>query len=66
MGTKFKDIPLLTDEEECEIQRQIVADPDAPEATDEQLLQARSFAEVFPDLADSIKRSRERPKADKR
>ena len=66
MGNKFKDIPPLTDEEEAEIQRQIAADPDAPEATDEQLAQARPFAEVFPDLAESIRRSRGRPKAEKR
>ena len=66
MGTKFRDIPPLTDEEEAEIQRQIAADPDAPEATDEQIAQARPFAEVFPDLAESIRRSRGRPKAEKR
>jgi uncharacterized protein (DUF4415 family) len=51
----------LTDEEEAEIQRQIAADPDAPEATDEQLAQAKPFAEAFPDLAESIKRARGRP-----
>ena len=51
----------LTDEEEAEIQRQIAADPDAPEATDEQLAQAKPFAEAFPDLAESIKRGRGRP-----
>jgi uncharacterized protein (DUF4415 family) len=65
MGTKFKDIPPLTDEDEAQIQRQIAADPDAPEATDEQIAQARPFAEVFPDLADSIRRSRGRPKVEK-
>jgi uncharacterized protein (DUF4415 family) len=54
-------LPPLTDEEEAEIQRQIAADPDAPEATDEQLAQAKPFAEVFPDLAESIKRGRGRP-----
>ncbi|WEX77972.1 hypothetical protein PYH37_002816 [Sinorhizobium numidicum] len=31
---------------------------DSPEATPEQLAQARPFAEVFPDLAASIKRAR--------
>jgi len=65
-GTKFRDVPPLTEEEEAEIQRQIAADPDAPEATDEQIAQARPFAEVFPDLAESIRRSRGRPKAEKR
>lgn len=31
---------------------------DAPEATDEQLAQARPFAEVFPELADAARRAR--------
>lgn len=65
MSTKFKHIKPLTDEEEAEIQRQIASDPDAPEATDEQLAQAKSFAEAFPDLAESIKRSRGRPPVEK-
>lgn len=34
---------------------------DSPELTDEQLAQGKPFAEVFPDLADSIKRGRGRP-----
>jgi uncharacterized protein (DUF4415 family) len=34
---------------------------DFPELTDEELKNARPFAEVFPDLAESIKRSRGRP-----
>jgi uncharacterized protein (DUF4415 family) len=54
-------IPALTDEEEAEIQRMIAEDPDDYEATDEELAQARPFAEVFPDLAESIRRSRGRP-----
>jgi len=54
----------LTDAEEAEIQGMITSDPDAPEATDEQLAQARPFAEAFPDLAASIRRSRGRPKLD--
>jgi uncharacterized protein (DUF4415 family) len=36
-------------------------DVDSPEATDEQLAQARPFAEVFPELAESIRRARGRP-----
>ncbi len=36
---------------------------DSPEATDEQLATARPFAEVFPDLAASIKPTRGRQKA---
>lgn len=35
---------------------------DNPELTDEQMAQARPFAEVFPDLTDSIRRARGRPK----
>ena len=38
---------------------------DSPELTDEELATAKPFAEVFPDLAESIKRSRGRPKAEK-
>jgi uncharacterized protein (DUF4415 family) len=34
---------------------------DSPELTDEQLAQGRPFAEVFPELAESIKRGRGRP-----
>jgi uncharacterized protein (DUF4415 family) len=57
--------PPLTDEEEAEIQRQIAEDPDDYEATDEELAQARPFGEAFPDLMESIRRSRGRPaKAD--
>ncbi|NAZ37180.1 BrnA antitoxin family protein [Rubellimicrobium sp. CFH 75288] len=33
------------------------------EPTDEELAQARPFAEVFPDLAESIRRGRGRPKS---
>ena len=58
-------IPPITDEEEAEIQRMIAEDPDDYEATDEELAQAKPFAEAFPDLAESIRRSRGRPpKAD--
>jgi uncharacterized protein (DUF4415 family) len=34
---------------------------DSPELTDEQLAQGRPFSEVFPELAESIRRSRGRP-----
>jgi uncharacterized protein (DUF4415 family) len=54
-------IPPLTDEEEAEIQRQIALDPDNPEITEEEFAEFRPFAEVFPDLAESIRRSRGRP-----
>ncbi|CCE94633.1 BrnA antitoxin family protein [Sinorhizobium fredii] len=54
-------IRQISDKQEAEIQRKIASDPDAPEATDEQLGQAKPFAEAFPDLAESIKRARGRP-----
>ena len=48
----------LTDAEEAIIQQQIASDPDAPEATDEQLPHARPFAETVPDLASSMRKGR--------
>lgn len=54
----------LTDEEEAQIQRQIANDPDAPEATDEELAQAKTFAEAFPEMAEAIRRGRGRPRVD--
>ena len=54
-------IPPISDEEEARIQALIARDPDAPEATDEELAQAKPFAEAFPDLMESIRRSRGRP-----
>ena len=65
MNARYKNIPPITDEEEAEIQRQIAADPDDCELTDEQLAQGRPFAEVFPDLMESIRRSRGRPPVEK-
>jgi uncharacterized protein (DUF4415 family) len=59
--TKFASNRPLTDDEEAEIQRMIASDPDAPEITDEQIKTRMTFAEAFPDLAESIKRSRGRP-----
>ena len=53
------------DTEEVRIQRMIASDPDAPEATDEQLAQARPFTEAFPALAETMRRSTGgRPKLD--
>ena len=54
----------LSPEQEAEIQAQIAADDDDEELTDAQLAEARPFAEVFPELADSIRRSVGRPKLD--
>jgi uncharacterized protein (DUF4415 family) len=52
----------LTDAEEEEIQRQIAEDPDDWASTDEELANARPFAEMFPELMESIRRSRGRPR----
>jgi uncharacterized protein (DUF4415 family) len=54
----------LSDAEEAEIQRQVAEDPDDWISTDEELANARPFAEVFPDLAESIRRTRGRPAAE--
>ena len=40
---------------EDQIQRMIASDPDAPEATEDQLAQARPFTEAFPALAEAMK-----------
>ena len=65
MTSQFSKIPPLTDEEEAQIQRQIASDPDNPELTDAQLAQGKPFAEAFPDLMESIRRSRGRPPVEK-
>lgn len=65
MSNPKSHIRPLTDEEEAEIQRQIAADPDDAEATDEQLAQAKPFEEVFPELFESIRRTRGRPAVEK-
>lgn len=62
---KFSSKRPLTDEEEAEIQRMIASDPDNPELTEEELAQMRPFKEVFPDLYESIQRSRGRPPVEK-
>ncbi|UGY10878.1 BrnA antitoxin family protein [Phyllobacterium pellucidum] len=64
MKNKSANARPLTDREEAEIQRQIAADPDDSEATDEQLAQAKPFREALPELYASIQRARGRPKAD--
>jgi uncharacterized protein (DUF4415 family) len=66
LGTRFKHIPPLTDEEEAQIQRQIASDPDAPEATDEELAHPMTFAESLPEMAAALrKRLGGRPKLDR-
>jgi len=64
MGKKFQHIPPLTNEEEADIQREIAGDPDAPEATDEELALAKPFAELFPVLAAKMRKSAGRPRLD--
>jgi uncharacterized protein (DUF4415 family) len=54
----------LTDREEAEIQKQIAADPDDEELTDEYAAQGKPFAEALPELMESIKRARGRPPVD--
>jgi hypothetical protein len=43
--------------EEARIQKMIASDPDAPEATDEQLARAKPFAETFPALAGRMRKN---------
>ena len=42
---------------EDQLQRIIASNPEAPEATDDQLAQARPFIEAFPVLADAMRRN---------
>lgn len=51
----------LTDAQEARIQQGIADDPDNPEWTEEDFRKARPFAEVFPELAESIRKARGRP-----
>ena len=61
MSALHKTITPLTDDAEARIQRQIAADPDAPEASDEDLARAKPFAEAFPQFAEAVRRARGRP-----
>ena len=47
----------ISDAEEAEIQKMIAKDPDAPEASDEQIAKARPFAEAFPALAANMRKN---------
>ncbi|NTJ42839.1 BrnA antitoxin family protein [Agrobacterium larrymoorei] len=67
MPVKFSSKRPLSDAEEAEVQRMIASDPDAPEATEEELAWAKPFREIFPDLGKSIDREiarRGRPKVE--
>lgn len=55
--TDSKPVPPISDAEEASIQAMIVADPDDEDSTEDQLAQARPFADVFPDLAETLRRS---------
>ena len=57
MTTHGKPVPPISDEEEARIQAMIAADPDDAAPTDEQLAQAQPFAEAFPELAQTLRRS---------
>ncbi|OSP53396.1 BrnA antitoxin family protein [Pseudoruegeria sp. SK021] len=51
---------------EAQIQAMIASDPDAPEANDAQLAEAKAFAEAFPALAETMRKNvGGRPKAEK-
>lgn len=65
MGTPKRQPRALTDEEEAEIQKLIAADPDDSDITDEEMVQAKPFAEALPELMESIRRARGRPKIEK-
>ena len=54
-------IIMPTDEEDAAINAGIVADPDTFEWTEADFKRAKPFAEVFPELAASIRKSRGRP-----
>lgn len=50
---------------EAHIQAMIASDPDAPEATEDQIAQAKPFTEAFPALAEKMRRNLGgRPKSD--
>lgn len=65
MSASTRKILPLGDEDEARIQRQIADDPDAPEARDEELAQAKPFAEAFPQFAEAVRRARGRPSVDR-
>lgn len=52
----------LSDAEDRKIRRAIEQDPDTEEITPEMMARAKPFAEALPELAESIKRSRGRPR----
>lgn len=68
MTSASKRVPPISDEHEAGIQRKIASDPENPEWTNEEMMRARPFREVLPQLAASIDRAiaaRGRPPAEK-
>jgi len=63
MGRPKLKLPPLADEEEARIQAGIADDPDNPELSEEDFKAARPFAEIFPELADKLRKSRGAQKA---
>ncbi|CAM4405080.1 hypothetical protein [Palleronia rufa] len=57
MTNRRKPVPPVSDAEEARIQAMIAADPDDEDSTDEQLAQAKPFADAFPELAEALRRS---------
>lgn len=53
---KLSKVGPLSDTEEAKIKAQIAGDPDDYDPTDEELANAKPFAEVFPELAASVRR----------
>lgn len=51
----MKKLQSLKDVTEAQVQKMIADDPDAPEATDEQLQAMRPFTAAFPALAEKMK-----------
>lgn len=64
MSAPKRKIPMVSDEDEARIQQQIADDPDAPEASDDELAQAKPFAEAFPQFAEALTKARGRPPVD--
>ena len=60
--SRFSSKRPLSEVEEAEIQKMIASDPDNPEITDAQIAGGKPFTETFPDLTESIRRSRGRPR----
>ena len=47
----------MSDAKEARIQQLIASDPDAPEATSDQLRDAKPFTDVFPELARTMRKN---------